>query len=60
MENRRLVRIDQAGEFAGEIPADPKVSALAVGDDSATASGEPAPPRAIVEAGKVAILDKGE
>jgi hypothetical protein len=55
-----LVRIDQAGEFAGEIPADPHVNAQAVGDDAAAPNTDPPPPQAVIEAGKVAILEKGE
>ncbi len=56
---RQLVRADQAGEFAGEIPLDPQTAALALGDG---AVGEKAdePPRADVADGKVAVIEKGE
>ena len=58
-DKRQLVRADQAGEFAGEIPLDPQIAALAVGDgDAAEQAGEP-PPRTVIADGKVAIVEKG-
>ena len=56
---RQLVRADQAGEFAGEIPLDPQIAALAVGDDAVEKTAEN-PPRAVIVEGKVAIVEKGE
>ena len=55
----QLVRADQAGEFAGEIPLDPQIAALAVGDEAAPKTAEQ-PPRAVIAGGKVAIVEKGE
>ena len=55
----RLIRMDQAGEFAGEIPAEPQVGAQAVGDGAPALDAGPPPPRAVIEAGKVVVLDKG-
>ena len=54
----QLVRADQAGEFAGEIPLDPQIAALAVGDEAAPKTAEQ-PPRAVIAEGKVAIVEKG-
>ena len=53
----QLVRCDQAGEFAGEIPAEPQVSAQAIG---ATAP-EPAPTAkfAVIADGKVVLREAG-
>ena len=52
----QLVRCDQAGEFAGEIPPDPQVTALALG--GATAAEAPPPSaRAVVTNGRVAIVE---
>ena len=56
---RQLVRADQAGEFTGEIPLDPQIAALAVGDEAAPKTAEQ-PPRAVIAGGKVAIVEKGE
>ncbi len=56
---RQLVRADQAGEFAGEIPLDPQIAALAVGDEAAAKTAEQ-PPRAVIAEGKVAVIEKGE
>jgi hypothetical protein len=56
----RLVRCDQAGEFAGEIPCDPQVRALAVGSTAPTdASEEKATRFARIENGAV-VLREGE
>ena len=52
----QLIRCDQAGEFAGEIPPDPGVSALAVGDSPSANAPLPAPHAVIVD-GRVAIAD---
>ncbi|MGB8166568.1 MAG: hypothetical protein WCF18_03685 [Chthoniobacteraceae bacterium] len=56
-----LVRCDQAGEFAGEIPPDPQVPALAVGDapPAPATAQKPASFAAIVE-GKVVIKEGAE
>ena len=56
---RQLVRADQAGEFTGEIPLDPQIAALAVGDEAAPKTTAQ-PPRAVIAEGKVAIVEKGE
>ena len=56
----QLVRIDQAGEFAGEIPADPQVNAQAIGEDAPVQDASPPPQRAAIEAGKVVLVDKDE
>ena len=56
---RQLVRADQAGEFTGEIPLDPQIAALAVGDEAAAKNAEQ-PPRAVITEGTVAIVEKGE
>ena len=55
---KQLVSADQAGEFAGEIPLDPQIAALAVGDETAAKTDEQ-PPRAVIAEGKVAIVEKG-
>lgn len=57
---RQLVRLDQAGEFAGEIPLDPEIAKLAVGDGEAAEKTAAGPPRAVLAEGKVAIVEKGE
>ncbi|KAB2646614.1 MAG: hypothetical protein DVB27_06590 [Verrucomicrobia bacterium] len=56
----QLVRMDQAGEFAGKIPLDPEIAKLAVGDDAAAEKPGEAPPRAVIAGGKVALVEKGE
>ena len=56
---RQLVRVDQAGEFAGLIPLDPEIAKLALGDDAAAKQVGELPPRAVVAGGKVAIVEKG-
>ena len=56
---RQLVRADQAGEFAGEIPLDPEIAKLAVGDGAAAEKAAAPPPRAVIAGGKVAIVEKG-
>jgi len=55
---RQLVRADQAGEFAGEIPLDSQTAALALGDVTASEKPDEAP-RAVIAEGKVAIREKG-
>jgi hypothetical protein len=54
----QLVRLDQAGEFAGEIPPDPQVAALAVGEKAPAEETEA--PRIVIADGKIAIIEKGE
>ena len=55
----QLVRADQAGEFTGEIPLDPQIAALAVGDEAAPKTAAQ-PPRAVIAEGKIAVVEKGE
>ena len=55
----QLVRADQAGEFTGEIPLEPQIAALAMGDEAAPKTAEQ-PPRAVIAEGKVAIVERGE
>ena len=55
----QLVRCDQAGEFAGEIPPDPQVTALAVGGAPA-AEAPPPSARAVVTDGRVAIVEESD
>ena len=52
----RLIPMKKAGEFAGEIPAEPQTSA-AVGD-AASVESAPSLSRAAVEDGKIMILEK--
>lgn len=54
----QLVRADQAGEFAGEIPRDPEVAALAVGAGDDAPADPPQTARARVLDGKVVISDE--
>jgi len=54
----QLIQMDQAGEFTGEIPANPRLHAPAKGDPAADA--EPAVPQAVIDDGKVAVLENGE
>jgi hypothetical protein len=55
----QLVRADQAGEFAGEIPLDPQAAALALGEGTAGGEKPVEVPRAVIAEGKVAIVEKG-
>jgi hypothetical protein len=57
---RQLVRMDQAGEFAGEIPLDPEIAKQALGDGEAAEKGAATPARAVIAGGKVAVVEKGE
>ena len=54
----QLVRCDQAGEFAGEIPPDPQVNAQAIGAPAAESAAAPATKFATVSGDKV-ILREG-
>jgi hypothetical protein len=56
----QLIQMDQAGEFTGEIPADPRISGQARGADAPAPDAGPAIPQAVIDAGKVAVLDNGE
>jgi hypothetical protein len=57
----QLIQMAQAGEFAGEIPADPRVGAQpTAGGAPASPDTEPPPSRAAIDTGKVVVLDKGE
>ena len=56
----RLVQIDHAGEFAGEIPTEPQFDAPATGDAPPARETAPSPPRAVIDAGKVTVLENGE
>lgn len=57
----QLVRCDQAGEFNGEIPPDPQITALAVGGAAAPAGAEEKPARfAAVVDGRVVLREGGE
>ncbi len=55
---QQLVRADQAGEFAGEIPLDAQTAALALGEGAPGGNGEELP-RAVIADGKVAVVEKG-
>lgn len=56
----QLIRMDQAGEFIGEIPAAPQVNAQALANDEAVHESGPSQQRAVIDAGKVVLLDKNE
>lgn len=56
---RQLVRMDQAGEFTGEIPLDPDTAKLALGDGATTENAAEIPPRTVIAEGKVAVVEKG-
>jgi hypothetical protein len=52
----QLIRCDQAGEFTGEIPPEPQVTALSVGD-APVADASSAAARALIADGRVAIAE---